>query len=122
MWRKAQAKVFVTCTAFVLLASSLNSFAQGTSDRQGRADGERRVEHSQARANERGQSGSGGARQGGSQAMRDTQAKVQRGAAAVLRGERRTYSGPTQRLSRSVRERSQRVIASPRAGASRSRK
>lgn len=83
-------------------------FAQDLSDRQGRPNGEKRVEQNRSRGAE------GAAQKGSKQAaVQDVQNKAQRGTATVMRGERRTFSGPTDRLSRAVRERAHRVVMAP---------
>lgn len=111
--------------ALSLLCLTGPAWGAGLSDRQGRPSGENRVEQGNARPAE-GTAGKRGTPPSSQQSgpVQDTQAKAQRGAAAVMRGVRRTFSGPTDRLSRTVRERAQRVVTAPAksAGGSRGRK
>ena len=113
--------------ALSILCLTGQAWGAGLSDRQGRPSGESRVEQGNARPSEhKGGTGGKGATPSAkpSRAMQDTQQKTQRGAADVLRGARRTFSGPTERLSRAMRERAQRVVTAPAksAGGGRGRK
>ena len=100
--------------ALSLLCLTGPAWGVGLSDRQGRPSGENRVEQGNARPTE-GTAGKRATPPSDKQSgpVQDTQAKAQRGAADVMRGERRTFSGPTDRVRRAVRERAQRVVAAP---------
>lgn len=108
-----------TCAGLALSLLCLTGQATGAglSDRQGRPSGENRVEQGNARpAEHKGGNGGNGATPPSakqSRAIADVQQKTQRGTADVLRGARRTFSGPTERLGRAVRERAQRVVTAP---------
>lgn len=107
--------------ACALLGASLShpSTALAQVDRQGRPGDERRVERNSTRGSENPGPGAGkGARSAGSQRLQDITQKASRGAAALLGGQRRSFSGPTDRLSRSIRERAQRITAHGRSAAS----
>jgi len=78
-------------------------------DRQGRPAGERRVET----PSQRGREGSAGGARPASPASRsgEVRGKTSQGVSDLLAGQRRARSPATERVSRTVRERAQRVLA-----------
>lgn len=83
--------------------------AWGRPDNRGRGVSERRVELPTSRGRENGTATKAN-RGGASLPVQDVKEKTQRGVADVLKGQRRTFSGPAERLKRVFSDRVARVV------------
>lgn len=104
---KKQANVAMVVAATVAMLGG--SPAMAKPDTRGRGLSERRVELPASRGRENG-TATQAKRGGTSQPVQDVKDKTQRGVADVFKGQRRTFSGPTDRLKKVFGDRAARVV------------
>lgn len=109
-WISSPAKLAMAAAAASAVVTLVSTPAWGKPDSGGRGMGERRVELPASRGRENGGGSTAKSGTGQGLGVQDVRQKTQRGTAAVLNGQHRTFSGPTDRLKKLFSDRAKRVV------------